>query len=149
MSGGLTLTLRPGEKFLVGGNLIQNGPRRSSVRICDDGVFVLRLSDALHPEEVTTPVRRAYHVAQMILATETSVEEGQTDLIDRLTQLCSIFEGTPEESLLARCLACAEEARFYGVLMGLKSLFTVEDRLLQTGVADDTYAAKCAIAGRR
>lgn len=146
---GLTLTLKPREKFLVGGNLVQNGPRRSSIRIADGNVFVLRLSDALHPDEVTTPVRRAYHVVQLILACELSLEEGRSDLLERLGQLAKIFEGTPHDLLLKRICVCAASGRYHGVLTGLKALLPVEDELLGPYDAASRDDAVCVNSGHR
>ena len=115
---GLTLTLKPREKFLGGGNLVENGPRRSSIRIADEAVYVRRLSDALHPEQVNTPVRRAYHAAQMILACEVQPEDGAPELLSRLGQLAEIFGKTPHVELMRRICSCAVSSKYYGVLVG-------------------------------
>lgn len=127
---GLTLTLKPGEKFLVGGNMVENGPRRSSIKIEDDSVFVLRLSDALHPDEITTPVRRAYEVAQNILACEIGVDEGVADLEARLHDLAPIFIKAGHEDLIVRVALAVSGRRFFGVLMALRNMFPVEADLL-------------------
>jgi len=58
---GLVLSLKAEEKFLVNGALLINGSKRSQIRIGGDDVNVLRLSDAMHPREITTPVRRVYY----------------------------------------------------------------------------------------
>ncbi|MGV6819220.1 MAG: flagellar biosynthesis repressor FlbT [Parvularcula sp.] len=127
---GLTLTLKPGEKFLVGGHMVENGPRRSSIKIEDDSVFVLRLSDALHPEEINTPVRRAYEVAQNILACEVGVDEGVADLEGRLHDLAPIFIKAGHEDLIVRVALAVSGRRFFGVLMALRNMFAVEAELL-------------------
>lgn len=146
---GLTLTLKPREKFLVGGNLVENGPRRSSIRIADENVFVLRLSDALHPNQVNTPVRRTYHAAQLILACEVSAEEGQPELLTRLTSLTKVFGRTPHASLIQRICSCAISGRYYGVLVGLKTLIDVEDAMLATVDSPALEEPRCAAMGQR
>ncbi len=150
---GLTLTFKPGERFLVGGHLLENGPRRSSMRIVDDGVFVLRLSDALHPDEVTTPVRRAYHAAQLILACEVELDEGRAALLEQLEALSGVFIDTPHADVIDRAIEAAEAGRFHAVLVGLKSLMPIEAEMLgltnhaETDASDED--TQRVISGRR
>lgn len=127
---GLSLTLKPGERFLVGGALLENGPKRSSITIKDDDVYVLRLSDAIHPDEACTPVRRAYYAAQRILATETEPREGGAELAALLSSLADVFAGTPLADTIARAEAAAAAKRYHGVLAALRRLFPVEDVML-------------------
>ncbi|MGR3541865.1 MAG: flagellar biosynthesis repressor FlbT [Hasllibacter sp.] len=65
---GLVLKLAPGERLLVNGAVLENGPRRAQVRIRSQDARILRMKDAQHPDEATTPVRRACLVAQMALS---------------------------------------------------------------------------------
>ncbi|MEM6650605.1 MAG: flagellar biosynthesis repressor FlbT [Pseudomonadota bacterium] len=149
---GLTLTLKPREKFLVGGCLVENGPRRSSIRIIDENVFVLRLSDALHPDEVTTPVKRAYHAVQQILACEISEKDGHVHLLAQLKSLHEVFEGTAHEATIARACANAAAGKYHGALIGLKALIEVESKLLLTArpAPENTSENRlCAVSGRR
>ena len=55
---GLVLKLGPGERVLINGAVIENGDRRSRISILTPNANILRLRDAIHPEEVNTPVRR-------------------------------------------------------------------------------------------
>ena len=55
---GLVLKLAPKERILVNGAVIENGDRRSRLSIMTPNANILRLRDAIHPDEVTTPVRR-------------------------------------------------------------------------------------------
>ena len=65
---GLILKLGPGERVMVNGVVMENGPRRTRINILTPEANVLRLRDAIHPHEVTTPVRRVCYVAQLVLA---------------------------------------------------------------------------------
>jgi len=82
---GLVLSLKAEEKFLVNGALLINGSKRSQIRIGDDDVNVLRLSDALHPDEVTTPVRRVYYAAQIFLSGDAKANDISADILDGLS----------------------------------------------------------------
>lgn len=145
---GLTLTLRPHERFLVGGCLVQNGPRRGSIRIADEHVFVLRLSDALHPDEVSTPVTRAYHAAQLILACEVPAAEGQPDLLRRLEELERVFAGTAHAATVSRARDAAAEGRFHAALIGIKAMMAVE-RCLLGSQPEDVAVERRIVSGRR
>jgi len=79
---GLVLSLKAEEKFLVNGALLINGSKRSQIRIGGDDVNVLRLSDAMHPREVTTPVRRVYYAAQIYLSGDANPEDITCDILD-------------------------------------------------------------------
>lgn len=137
---GLTLTLRPNERFLVGGCLLRNGPKRSSVTVENDDVLVLRLSDAIRPEEAVTPVRRAYYAAQRILAAEVTREEGARQLRALLLPLVDVFAGTPLADAAERARTAADQGRYHGTLAALRALFAFEDTALSRGEADSRIA---------
>ncbi len=65
---GLVLKLGPKERVLVNGAVIENGDRRSRLSILTPNANILRLRDAIRPDEVNTPVRRVCYIAQLILS---------------------------------------------------------------------------------
>lgn len=64
---GLVLKLGPRERILINGAVIENGDRRSRLSIVTPKANILRLRDALHPDDASTPVRRICYTAQLIL----------------------------------------------------------------------------------
>lgn len=72
---GLVLKLGPRERILINGAVIENGDRRSRLSIVTPKANILRLRDALHPDEASTPVRRICYSAQLILTGDASPEE--------------------------------------------------------------------------
>lgn len=61
---GLVLKLGPKERVLVNGAVIENGDRRTRLSIVTPNANILRLRDAIHPEQANTPVRpRVLHRA--------------------------------------------------------------------------------------
>ena len=135
--GGLVLTLKPYERFLVNGALLENGPRRGQIRLTDPNVSILRLSDALHPNEVTTPVRRVYYAAQLILSGDVREDVVKPEIIKNIENLRGIFEKLPEVEALDKALKSVENGRYYSVLCALKSLFPVEEAILLRRRAND------------
>ena len=65
---GLVLKLAPHERVLINGAVIENGDRRTRFAIVTPRAHILRLKDAIHPGEVTTPVRRVCYIAQLVLS---------------------------------------------------------------------------------
>ncbi len=126
---GLILNLKAGEKFLVNGVVLQNGPKRTQIRVETEGANILRLSDALHPNEASTPVKRVYYIAQLILTGDLSQEDGRASLIQGITDLQNVFRSLAEEQL-EKALQAAEKGRYYSVLYSLKAVFPVEEELL-------------------
>lgn len=130
---GLMLSLKADEKFLVNGALVQNGPKRAQIRLPDNTVNVLRLSDCLHPDEINTPVRRAYYLAQLILSGDIQRDKGKLKLTSALYDLDKVFAGTSVEPLITKTLLATTQERYYSVLVMLKRVLPVEEQLLGQG----------------
>ena len=62
---GLILKLRPNEELMINGVIVENGDKKTRLRVKTEGAHILRLKDAIRPEDATTPLKRAYYVAQM------------------------------------------------------------------------------------
>jgi flagellar protein FlbT len=116
---GLILKLRPHEEFLINGVVVQNGDRKTRLRVKTDGASILRLKDAMRPEEATTAERRAYYVAQLAVAGEMSGGEAAAILREALEVLKRQFAGKPEVEALARASEELAAGRFYGVMRRL------------------------------
>ena len=67
---GLVLKLAPGERVLVNGAVLENGDRRCRLTLVTPNANVLRLRDAIHPDEANTPVKRVVCIAQLAVAGE-------------------------------------------------------------------------------
>ena len=61
----LKLSLKPGEKFVLNGAVVQNGDRRG-VLVLQNKASVLREKDIMQPDQVTTPARRIYFPVMMM-----------------------------------------------------------------------------------
>lgn len=126
---GLVISLKPNEKFLVNGALLTNGPRRSQICVGDD-VNVLRMSDALHPDDVNTPIRRIYYDAQLILSGDVPQDAVAEKIQKSLTDLQIVFNDTPLQSAIEKAKQASEVGRYYSVMCRLKPLLEVEQQML-------------------
>lgn len=126
---GLLISLKPNEKFLVNGTLLANGPKRSQIQVGND-VNVLRLSDAIHPDQVTTPLKRIYYSTQIILSGDAEAKDVEADIQSGLKALAAVFENTPISKVIEKADRAAKSGRFYSLLNFLKTLLKLEDDLL-------------------
>lgn len=86
---GLILKLRPREELMINGVLVENGDRNARLRIKTEGAHVLRMRDALKPEEADTPLKRAYYIAQLAVSGELTSIEAAAILRNALDAFCS------------------------------------------------------------
>lgn len=124
---GLVLKLRPKEKMLLNGVLIQNGDRAAQLRIQTNKVSILRLRDALHPDEATTPVRKIYYVAQLAIAGEATNDDAQRQILEGLILARRLGSNAAHWNVaIARAEQAAQQQRFFAVMRIMKSLMIEE-----------------------
>ncbi|MBK0398115.1 flagellar biosynthesis repressor FlbT [Limibaculum sp. M0105] len=144
---GLILKLRAHEQILVNGVVMQNGERNTRLIVKTPDANILRLRDAIHPDEVDTPVKRVCYIAQLAVAGEAEPREARRELDVAIDQLHDALGG------IELCDTALDEARqalgddnFYCVLRALRKILPVEDRLLAmrpreaAGCADGVHA---------
>jgi flagellar protein FlbT len=127
---GLVLKLAPRERVLINGAVIENGDRRSRLAIVTPDAHILRLRDAIHPHEVTTPVRRVCYIAQLVLSGDADPADARAQLLRGIEQLSqALTDGDSRESLDRATDAVLCE-NHYAALRALRTLLPREERLL-------------------
>ena len=127
---GLVLKLGPRERVMVNGVVMENGDRRTRIAILTPDAKVLRLRDAIHPDEAKTPVKRVVYVAQLVIAGEADPEEGRRQVLRGIEQLSQVFTDAESRAHLAAATEAAAEGRFYQAMRALRNLLPRETRLL-------------------
>ncbi len=130
---GLVLKLAPKERVLINGAVIENGERRSRLAIMTPNANIHRLRDAIHPEEVNTPVRRVVYIAQLVLSGDVAPEEARLQLLRGIEQLSQVLTDPDSRKQLAQATAAVIENQHYNVLKSLRSLLPREERILAAG----------------
>ena len=130
---GLVLKLGPKERVLVNGAVIENGDRRTRLSIVSPGAKILRLRDAIHPEEANTPVRRVCYIAQLVLSGDAEFDDAKSQLLRGMEQLSQVFTDADSRALLSRATQHLVEGQVYQSLKSLRGLLAREDRLLAAG----------------
>ena len=126
----LVLKLGPHERVMINGVVLENGDRRTRLEIVTPDAKVLRLRDAIHPDEVDTPVKRVAYVAQLVLAGEADPEEGRRQILRGIEQLSQVFRDRDSVTHLAEAAESAVEGRIYQTMRALRALLPLEARLL-------------------
>lgn len=127
---GLVLKLRPRERVLVNGAVIENGDRRSRLNIVTPNANILRLRDALHPDEVTTPVRRVCYILQLILSGDVTPADAKMQVLRGLEQLSQVFKDPDSKGILELATSNALDQKYYPALKALRGLISRENRLI-------------------
>ncbi|MBK5933732.1 flagellar protein FlbT [Rhodovulum imhoffii] len=127
---GLVLKLGPGERVLINGAVIENGDRRSRLSVMTPNANILRLRDALHPEEANTPVRRLCYAAQLVLSGDMSPEASRLPLLRGIEQLSQALTDPDSHRKLAQATDAVIAGQYYQVLKALRGLLAREKRLL-------------------
>lgn len=125
----LKLSLRPGEKFVLNGAVVQNGDRRG-VLILQNKASVLREKDILQPDEANSPARRIYMPVMMMYIEESDAGRYYQDFVQRLSEFMGAIQN-PE--ILAICVNVSRhcmEREYYKALMLCRKLIEYEDQRL-------------------
>ncbi|WP_282603446.1 flagellar biosynthesis repressor FlbT [Paracoccus sp. PARArs4] len=132
---GLVLKLAPNERVLINGAVIENGDRRSKIAIKTPNVNVLRLRDAIHPDDAGTPVARACYIAQLILSGDAEPTEGKRQLLLAIEQLSQVFDDRDSRIILGQATEAAVEDNPYHAMRRLRELLPRETRLFARAAA--------------
>ena len=128
---GLVLKLGPKERILINGAVIENGDKRSKLNIVTPNANILRLRDALHPEEINTPVKRVCYTLQLVLSGDADPEEGKAQIRLGLRQLGQVFTDASCQSILDEASHHADHDRFYPALRSLRRLLVEEQNIIR------------------
>lgn len=127
---GLVLKLGPHERVLINGAVIENGEKRSRLAVVTPNAHILRLRDAIHPEEVNTPVRRVCYIAQLVLSGDADPGAARMQLLRGIEQLSQVLTDPDSRAQLTLATASVLEDQHYQALKALRALLPREERLL-------------------
>ncbi|WP_299372678.1 flagellar biosynthesis repressor FlbT [uncultured Tateyamaria sp.] len=130
---GLVLKLSPKERILINGAVIENGDRRSRLAIMTPDANILRLRDAIHPEDAKTPVRRVCYAVQLVLSGDSPKDDVRTALLRNIEELSQVFVDPDSRKHLDIASHALVQDDHYRCLKALRCLLPREERLLAAG----------------
>lgn len=125
----LKLSLKPGERFVVNGAVLQNGDRRA-VLLLQNKASILREKDIIQPEEANTPAKRIYFPIMMMYLDPGDANQFYDEFVLRLNEFMGAIRST---EVLKDCVSLSREvmsADYYKALTRCRKLLTYEQGLL-------------------
>lgn len=127
---GLVLKIAPGERFIVNGAMLENGDKPARIRVAEGDARVLRCRDALHPDEVKTPVQRVYYAIQLLITGDMNEVESLPSIDAQCGQLLEVFS-TIDSTLIPTLRSMLERGNYYSALCHLRQILLIEAELLK------------------
>lgn len=136
----LKLSLRPGERFVVNGAVVQNGDRRGTL-VLQNKASVLREKDIMQPEDANTPARRVYFPIMLMYLDDAGRDKAYEEFATRLAE----FMGAVRDAgILAECVGVSKEVmagEYYRALMRCRKLMAYESERIGLADVDTSISA--------
>lgn len=127
----LKLSLKPGERFVLNGAVVENGDRRATL-VLQNKASVLREKDIMQEDEANSPARRIYFPVMMMYLEQGKGGDGVYDeFVMRMTEFMNAISN-PE--ILQQCVSTSRDVmagEYYKALMRCRKLITYEDERLK------------------
>lgn len=126
----LKLSLKPQEKFVVNGAVLQNGDRRG-VLLLQNKASVLREKDIMQPEDANSPAKRIYFPVMMMYLDGGPPKGANYDhFVERITEFMGAISN-PE--IMRECVALSKDVMgcdYYRALGRCRKLIAYENEVL-------------------
>jgi flagellar protein FlbT len=128
----LKLSLKPGERFVLNGAVVENGDRRATL-ILQNKASVLREKDIMQEHEADTPAKRIYFPVMMMYLSSSSNDGLYDAFVMRMTEFMSAIQNP---DVLAECVSVSREVmagEYYKALLRCRKLMAYEKERLEGG----------------
>lgn len=125
----LKIKLKPHEKAVINGTVIQNGPRATEF-IVKNFAQILREPEVMQEEDANTPAKRTYFAAQLMLLDPENAENYRSVFERFLSDLSAALTNKDMLDKLAASGAAVEQRNYYQALRQLREVIDYEARLL-------------------
>lgn len=125
----LKLKLKPHEKAIINGAVIQNGPRPTEF-IIKNFAQILREPEVMQQEDANTPAKRTYFAAQLMLLDPDNTVAHKALFASLISDLRGALSNADMLAHLAAAEAAVEQENYYQTLRQLRDVITYESKLL-------------------
>lgn len=125
----LKLSLKPAEKFVLNGAVLQNGDRRTTL-VVQNRASVLREKDILQEGDADTPAKRIYFPVMMMYIDQDSGSPYYDEFVLRMTEFMNAVRNP---QVLKTCVAISRDVmggQFYKALSGCRDLIDYETEVM-------------------
>ncbi|MFM2045420.1 MAG: putative flagellum biosynthesis repressor protein FlbT [Pseudomonadota bacterium] len=127
---GLKLKLRPFEKFVVNGVVIENGSHRNTLTVANHAQVMTGRS-ILQAEEATTPVKRTYYAIQAMLIDPAGMEGHRRTYEPLIAQVVEAIREPGMARHLRDAAGFVDTGDHYKALAALRPVIAYEALLLE------------------
>jgi len=128
---GLRLKLRPNERVLINGAVIENGHTQAELRVLTPETKILRLRDALHPDHIDTPTKRVCYIAQLVVAGEVQPDAAISQFVRGVVALKQVFLDPGSQATLDQAIQCARAKNFYQAMQCMRRMLRYEELVME------------------
>lgn len=128
---GLKITLKPGEKMIIGGAVITNGKNKANI-IVENSVPILREKDIISVESANSPARRIYFAIQLMYIDEGNLMTHHKsywdlvrDFLDAAPSAVGIVDQISQNIL---------NSQYYTALKNCKKLISYEKKIIDSAI---------------
>lgn len=125
----LKIKLKPHEKAIINGAVIQNGPRATEI-IVQNFAQILREPEVMQEEEADTPAKRTYFMAQLMLMDPQNAASYRPQFERYLTELHDALINEDVKTRLMEARGVADSGNYYGALRAIKDVIAYESKVL-------------------
>lgn len=129
----LKLSLKPGERFVLNGAVVENGDKRTTL-VLQNKASVLREKDIMQEHEVDTPAKRIYFPVMMMYLSSKAEEAIYDEFVLRMNEFMGVIKNP---DVLAECVSISRDvmaAEYYKALLRCRKLIAYEaERLSEAG----------------
>jgi flagellar biosynthesis repressor protein FlbT len=142
----LKLSLKPNEKIVLNGAVVQNGDRRTTL-LLQNKASVLREKDIMQPDEADTPARRIYLPVMLMYLHGQESPEHYNEFALRMTEFMGAVRNP---DVLAECVGVSRDVMsgdYYKALTKCRKLMEYEQERLgnvASGLPDRAKAGRDA-----
>jgi len=130
----LKLSLKPGERFVLNGAVVENGDRRATL-VLQNKASVLREKDIMQEHEADTPAKRIYFPVMMMYLSSSSGEGVYDEFVIRMTEFMGAISNA---DVLADCVSISKDVmagEYYKALLRCRKLMAYEAERLSGGAS--------------
>jgi flagellar biosynthesis repressor protein FlbT len=136
----LKLSLRPSERFVVNGAVLQNGDRRC-VLMLQNHASILREKDIMQPEEAKSPARRIYFPIMLRYLGEGDAQALHQEARLRIQEFAEAIRQPEPSQECAEMAHDLEAGQFYRALTRCRKLMAYEESVLRGAYVDQSLSA--------
>jgi flagellar protein FlbT len=124
----LKLTLKPGERVIIGGAVLTNGSSVANILV-ENRVPLLRQKDILTEAEATTPCKKIYLIVQLMYIGDGLTSELAQVYWDLVRDVIVAAPSTSD--LISQISTYIVDSEFYSALKTAKKLISYEEELIK------------------